>query len=44
MELMNVATEVANNSAALSAAENSLTAMNGGAEVAFEADFYPLEE
>ena len=44
MELMNVATEVANNSAALSAAENSLAAMNGGAEVAFEADFYPLEE
>lgn len=44
MELMNVATEVADNRAALSAADNTLRAMNGDVELVFDADFYPLAE
>lgn len=44
MELMNVATEVANNNAALTAASNSLSAMNGETPIEFSADFYPLAE
>lgn len=44
MELMNVATAVADNNAALAAASNSLSAMNGDVPLSFEADFYPLVE
>ena len=44
MELMNVATSVADNNAALAAANNSLSAMNGNAGLTFDADFYPLVE
>ena len=44
MELMSVATDVAANNAALDAACKSLSAMNGGQEIVFEADEFPLTE
>lgn len=44
MELMNVATAVADNNASLSASTNTLTALNGDTGIIFEADFYPLVE
>lgn len=44
MELMSTATAVATNRAALDAATRSLTAMNGGIPVAFEAEEFPLME
>ena len=44
MELMNTATSVANNNAALVTAGNTLSAMNGNIELVFDADFYPLVE
>lgn len=44
MELMSVATAVAENNAALDAACRSLNAMNGGHEIDFTAGFYPLVE
>lgn len=44
MEMMNVATKVADNNAALATAGNSLSAMNGNAGISFDADFYPLVE
>ena len=42
MELMSVATDVAANNAALDAACMSLSAMNGGREIVFEATDFPL--
>ena len=44
MELMSLATDVATNNAALDAACRNLAAMNGGREVIFEADEFPLTE
>lgn len=44
MELMSLATDVAANEAALDAACRNLTAMNGGKEIIFEADEFPLTE
>ena len=44
MELMSVATDVAANNAALDAACRNLSAMNGGQEIIFEADGFPLAE
>ncbi len=44
MELMGTATDVAANRAALDAATRSLTAMNGGIPVVFEAGTFPLME
>lgn len=44
MERMKVATAVADNNASLNTANQSLTAMNGGMEIVFDADFYPLVE
>lgn len=44
MELMDVATRVADNNAAMDAAGNTLKAMNGGIGLIFDADFYPLSE
>lgn len=44
MELMGVATAVAENSSALDASCRALTAMNGGREIDFTADWYPLVE
>lgn len=44
MELMGVATAVAENSSALDAACRSLNAMNGGKEIDFTGDWYPLVE
>lgn len=44
MELMDVATRVADNNAAMDAAGNTLKAMNGGIDLIFDADFYPLYE
>ena len=44
MELMSVATSVAANNAALDAASRSLTALNGGHPIVFEADFFPVTE
>lgn len=44
MELMSVATDVASNTAALDAACRNLSAMNGGQEINFVADEFPLTE
>lgn len=44
MELMGVATAVAENSSALDAACRTLIAMNGGKEIDFTGDWYPLVE
>ena len=44
MELMSVATSVAANNAALDAASRSLTALNGGHPIVFDADFFPVTE
>ena len=44
MELMSLATDVAANNAALDAAYRNLASMNGGVEIIFEADEFPLTE